>query len=548
MSSVIQQPSASGALPRATGRAAPPPGFIHRHPFVALLFLIIASNAAGSFFNIAYNDELIVRRCLDDAQRAAFWDVAFPIYNLVAYPLCLFIAAALMRPLARCLRDLRSGADVASARLYRCRVRLLNLPLYTVWISLLGWLPGAVFFPLVVCAVGGTHEAASVWTQFAVSFIVSTLLTTAQTFILVERFLVAVLYPEFFREARPAEIPGAVRVGFRGRLLLLWAAVALGPLVALLAVAVNFGSDCADPDGLVGLALGVALVGTASGTLILYVVGRDIEGWMHQHAAATERLGQGDYDVWIPDQRPDEWGSLTDCFNDMAAALRRARQVRETFGEFVNPEVRDALLEQYTGIGGEVKEITVLFADIRGFTRRSGVLSPERVVEILNAFLTLSVAAVEGKGGLLNKFLGDGCMALFGAHRAGEDHAERALASALELLARLETLNAALERQGDAPLLVGLGIHSGPALVGCVGATLPVAGGRRRKRREFTAIGQTVNLAQRLEQLTKRCGGPVLLSEATVQRLPARDGLICLGPVAVEGLDGEIVVYRAGAT
>jgi adenylate cyclase len=543
MSSVVQQPVLVPPRPRTAG---PPSGFVGRHPVLCLFLIIFASNAAGSYFNISYNDELIVQRWLDEAQRAAFWEVAFPAYNALVYPVCVAIAVALLWPLGRGLRDLRAGIEVPQARLHACRVRLLNLPLYTVCLGLLGWLPGAVFFPLVICAVGGSQGAAAVWTQFAVSFVVSALLTTAQTFILVERYLVAVLYPAFFKDVRPAEVPGAVQVGFRVRLLLLWAAVAVMPLAALLAVAVNIRPTANGLDELHLLAIGVAVVGTASGSLILYVVGRDVQGWITQHEIATERISQGDYDIYLPDQRPDEWGRLTDCFNDMTAALRRARRLRERFGEAVNPEVREAMMEEYTDVGGHVKDITVLFADIRGFTRRSAGQPPERVVELLNAFLTLSVAAVEGNGGVVEKFLGDGFLALFGALRGRGNHAELALVAARDLLERLETLNAVLARRGEAPLQVGIGIHSGPALVGCIGATIPVAGGRARKRHGFTAIGETVNLGQRLEQLTKRCGGPVLLSEETVRRLPSREGLVGVGPVTVEGFAGALVVYRAG--
>jgi adenylate cyclase len=228
----------------------------------------------------------------------------------------------------------------------------------------------------------------------------------------------------------------------------------------------------------------------------------------------------------------------------MAAALRRARDEYETFGQIVSPPVRNAILQRYPGLGGEVKEITVLFADIRGFTRRSTGEPPERVVELLNRFLTLAVAAVEDNGGEVNKFLGDGLLALFNAEPPCLTHADCALTAACELLERLDTLNEELTALGQEGLRVGVGIHTGPALVGCVGASIPLADGRQRLRREFTAIGETVNLAQRVEQLTKEHGGPILLSEATYQRLQGRAHLSPLGPVTVPGYDGPLVVYR----
>src|SRR5262249_32045171 len=155
------------------------------------------------------------------------------------------------------------------------------------------------------------------------------------------------------------------------------------------------------------------------------------------------------------------------------------------------------------------QEITVLFADIRGFTRRCSQETPERVRMLLNRYFALAVGAVKdraGKGGYVSKFLGDGVMALFGAITPRSDHADLAVASALEMLRRLNAFNAELEAAGQAPLNVGVGIHSGPALVGCFGA---------QTRKELTAIGETVNLAQRLEQLSKTAGGPILISQRT---------------------------------
>ncbi len=124
--------------------------------------------------------------------------------------------------------------------------------------------------------------------------------------------------------------------------------------------------------------------------------------------------------------------------------------------------------------------MTVMFVDIRGFTRRSAGEPPQRVVDLLNRFFTLSVTAIEKHGGHVNKFLGDGLMALFGVPRRCDDQADRALAAARTLLAELGRLNDELGREDLAPLAVGIGIHTGPALVGCVGATLDGQGGRKR--------------------------------------------------------------------
>jgi adenylate cyclase len=517
-----------------------------RYPLVAFLLLAILSNAAGSAFSILYNDWLIVRHYLapHPSQADAFWRTVW-VYNLVAYPACVAVVAHLLRPLARCRRQLRGGGPVAPGLLLRCQRRLVNLPALQVGINFLGWIPGAVVFPLGIGLLGGWDDIGAIWWQFAVSFLVSALLTTVQTYFVLEAFLFKYVYPEFFREDRPAAIEGGVlRISFRQRMILYWMAVSLVPLTALFVVQLNCTPEHSLwLDDLWRLAVGVAVVGVVSSAVIGAVTGRTLLTWMKAHTAATEQVAAGNYDHRIEEKRPGEFGRLTDRFNDMAADLARARLIRQTLGQMVGPEVREEVLERYPGLGGEVEDVTVMFIDIRGFTRRSAGEPPDRVVDLLNRFFTLSFLAVQRHGGHVNKFLGDGLMALFGTPRPCDDHADRAVAAALDLLAELWRLNDELKRDGQAPLTVGIGIHTGPALVGCIGATLSTEGGRDRVRKEFTAIGETVNVAQRLEQLTKTCGGPILVSEATRQRLRKTVALTRLGEQELPGCQGRVTVH-----
>jgi adenylate cyclase len=514
-----------------------------RWPFLSLFALVVISNGFGSYFNIEYNHQLIVNRLLDADQQRVFHELAVPVYNGVAYPLCLGLMIYLLWPLVRCRRALLAGLPIEAQELERCRQRLVNLPYLTICLNLLGWLPGMVFFPLVIIGLGGTNAAGDIWFHFVVSFVVSALLTTVQTFCVVDIYLIRVLYPDFFRDQRPAAIQNVVRISFGTRLLLLWAAIALLPLVALLTVASNIGATVQGAESLTRLALGVTIVGIVSGGVISAIVGIDLLGWVDKHAQATEQIAEGKFDYRIAELRPDEWGRLTDGFNDMAAALARGQKLRETFGQMVSPEVRDEVMENFPGLGGEVQEVTVLFADIRGFTQRTAGEAPGRVVELLNRFLSLAVSAVEREGGVV-KFLGDGIMGLFNAPRRRADHADRAVAAARAMLARLAQLNRELAADQQAALAIGIGIHTGPALVGCIGATLTHGDGRQHIRREFTAIGETVNLAQRLEQLTKQLAGPILISEATRASLDRSLTLAALGAQTISGRSEPLAVYR----
>ena len=151
---------------------------------------------------------------MDAAQQAVFGSVAIPVYNCIAYPVGIALTIYLLLPVARCRRRLLAGEAVPPKELERSRRRLVNVPFYQVGINFLGWLPGAVVFPLVICWLGGGHNAEWIWIQFVLSFIVSALLTTAQTFFVLEWFLMGYFYADFFKDARPSDIRGVVRVPF----------------------------------------------------------------------------------------------------------------------------------------------------------------------------------------------------------------------------------------------------------------------------------------------------------------------------------------------
>ena len=214
-------------------------------------------------------------------------------------------------------------------------------------------------------------------------------------------------------------------------------------------------------------------------------------------AEGTERVAAGDYSQRLPVVQDDDLGALAASFNRMQAGLAERQRLQAAFGTYVDPALATRLLAQGDDVfTGERREVTVMFVDIRDFTPFAEANTAEDTVARLNALFEIVVPAVVDAGGHVNKFLGDGALAVFGAPNDLADHAEAAVTAAL-LIHRM------VAERFDGALRIGIGINTGVVIAGTIGG-----GGKL----EFTLIGDTVNVAARVEQLTKTTGDAILLT------------------------------------
>jgi class 3 adenylate cyclase len=246
-------------------------------------------------------------------------------------------------------------------------------------------------------------------------------------------------------------------------------------------------------------------------------------------AEGTERVAAGDYSQRLPVVQDDDLGALAASFNRMQTGLAERQRLQAAFGTYVDPALAARLLEQGDDVfTGERREVTVMFVDVRDFTPFAEANTAENTVARLNALFEIVVPAVVDAGGHVNKFLGDGALAVFGVPNDLADHADAAVSAALLIHRLVADLFA-----GD--LRIGIGINTGKVIAGTIG------GGSKL---EFTLIGDAVNVAARVEQLTKTTGDAILLTQQTVEALgSAPPGLIERGSHTLKGKADAVTVY-----
>jgi class 3 adenylate cyclase len=391
-------------------------------------------------------------------------------------------------------------------------------------------------YGLGVLALAG-YSAYAVWEldlptlAFLVVFgasVVAQLYTSSLFFFVSERLMRPVLEDSALQLT---EVPrlDAPNVPLRWRLLVTLPALNIATGVLVAGLSTTGHAKFSD----LGVDVIVAVVVAFTASLGLSVLLSDsIVAPIRHLRAATDQIRGGDYSARVPVLATDEAGRLAESFNQMSVGLSERELLRDAFGAFVDHDLAERILREGTDLAGEEVEVSILFLDVRGFTTMSEQAEARAVVAKLNDLYEHVVPIVLRHGGHANKFIGDGMLAVFGAPIPHDDHADRAVAAAIDIAL-------AVRERYRGELRVGLGVNSGPALVGTIGG-----GGRL----DFTVIGDTVNTASRVESATRRTDDDLLISGATHLRLTRDfDGFVARPPMELKGKARPVAVYAARA-
>lgn len=277
-------------------------------------------------------------------------------------------------------------------------------------------------------------------------------------------------------------------------------------------------------------------------TLLLAVLGAL---WISQRIAqpltdlsiAMGKLQQGDFEVHAATahQSNDEVGDLARAFDAMADGLKERERLRGTLNRYVSDPVAERILSETDDLSlrGEVRHVTVLFLDVRGFTTMSERLTPAEVVALLNEYFDVVVDRVTAHGGTVNKFIGDAAMCIWGAPQTVQEAEKAAVACALQIQSAAATLSIDRNRRGLTSVGFGIGINAGEVVAGNLGAA---------RRLEYTVIGDAVNLAQRLESQARP--GEVLISQAVYEKVAAWVEAVPREPVKLKGKSNPVPLWE----
>jgi adenylate cyclase len=498
----------------------------------ALLIANLISNAIGVMvinLLVRTSYHTIPEQLYQGIERTTLWFIP------ASFLLPLALTLIYERPIRRHIEEIFDGKKSDSSVAMTARRRLLNEPFLLILIDFGMWTASAIIYSAVAVGAGAGFQMVQ---SILARSLLTGLITVTVAFFVFEFVLQRRVAPHVFPAGGLYMIPGTKRVDIRTRLVALLFACNLVPFVATLSALHPSLASSADPGALLSTArngiLAQTIIFIGVGIWLTFLVSSNLTRPLQEIIQVLQGVRKGNFNGQVRVTTNDEIGYTGDVINEMTQGLKEREFIKETFGKYVTEEVRDEILSGRVPLDGEMREVTVLFADLRNFTPLSERLSPKEVVKILNQYFQEMEEAIRGHRGLVLQYIGDEIEAVFGAPVHLKDHAWRAVRAAREMTARLRVLNDALAKQGYPALSHGIGIHTGEVVAANIGSP---------DRLSYTLVGDTVNLASRLQDLNKDLGTEVILSGSTRSRLESGIALKELPLQHVKGKSQQVEVY-----
>jgi len=275
----------------------------------------------------------------------------------------------------------------------------------------------------------------------------------------------------------------------------------------------------------------------SSALFFIFLFSMTLTSPIEKLASMIEMVSKGNFDVKATAhvKSHDEVGDLAQAFDHMTDGLKERDKVKNLFSKFHGSSVAEDLINKDIGVGGQSKEVVVFFSDIRGFTAFSEKRKPEEVVAMLNEYFAVMVGIINRHGGVVDKFIGDAIMAIWGAPKASDRDPHNALRACIEMRKGLAELNQKRIARGESALMIGMGLHAGAAISGTIGSD---------ERMEYTVIGNTVNTASRIEASTKAFGADLLVTDDVITRVGEEFIVDYAGAAEVKGRSEALKMYK----
>jgi len=515
-----------------------------------ITFVMILGNLIGALLTFVYFHYINMGLNLPRETTSSLNDmVFFVIGTAFIFFVIVTINLRWSRPLHQAIQDENTTEESNGAHPEKLRRKALQLvPVFTAT-NLFAWMMAGFIFGVLSPVILHTFFGAapmtlteSLGTIFGTT-VVGGGSTSLFLFFAMERMWRKQI-PLFFPEGDLSQVEGVFKLNVKARLLVVFLMISLIPLM-LLGISAYFKAvalQTAGPalggqiiSGLLLQILFITTIGVVLSVILSLVVSKSVSAPLEEMETVMKEVEKGNLDVRIKVVSNDEIGAVGEGFGRMIKGLKESEAIKESFGKYISQEIRDEILSGRIPLDGEMTRATMLFSDLRDFTPFVESTHPKQVVSIMNQYFSEMAEAIKRNNGLILQYVGDEIEAVFGAPVPHDDHPDMAASAALDMKRRLAHLNERFKAQGVAPFRHGIGIHTGAVLAGIIGS---------KERSSYALVGDTVNLASRIQGLTKEFACDIILSQTTHDLVAGAYQMEPLRAVRVKGKSQEILTYK----